>query len=98
MTYTFRDAMAEILPHVMPEYFWQKSSDGQLEFAVPAWDVQSVEYDVALSLHKAPLSDKINIRTITRGLSNPDDCEFPIYESAGLIPTVSVRFQKGFES
>jgi Asp-tRNA(Asn)/Glu-tRNA(Gln) amidotransferase A subunit family amidase len=71
MTYTFRDAMAEILPHVMPEYFWRKSSDGELEFAVPGWDVTSVDYDVALSLHKAPLSDKINLRNITRGLSNP---------------------------
>jgi Asp-tRNA(Asn)/Glu-tRNA(Gln) amidotransferase A subunit family amidase len=71
MTYTFQDAMAEILPHVMPQYFWRKSADGQLEFAVPGWDVQSVDYDVALSLRKAPLSSKINIRTITSGLSNP---------------------------
>ena len=71
MTYTFRDAMSEILPHVMPEYFWRKSNDGQLEFAVPEWDVTSVDYDVALSLRKAPLSDRINIRTITQGLSNP---------------------------
>ena len=71
MTYTFRDAMSEILPHVMPEYFWRKSNDGQLEFAVPGWDVTSVDYDVALSLRKAPLSDRINIRTITQGLSNP---------------------------
>jgi Asp-tRNA(Asn)/Glu-tRNA(Gln) amidotransferase A subunit family amidase len=71
MTYTFQDAMAEILPHTMPEYFFRKSNNGELQFAVPGWDVTSVEYDVALSLHKAPLSDKINIRTITSGLSNP---------------------------
>jgi Asp-tRNA(Asn)/Glu-tRNA(Gln) amidotransferase A subunit family amidase len=71
VTYTFRDAMAEILPHTMPEYFFRKSNAGALEFAVPGWDVTSVDYDVALSLHKAPLSDKINIRTITGGLSNP---------------------------
>ncbi|PWT75192.1 MAG: amidase [Proteobacteria bacterium] len=71
MTYSFRDAMAEILPHVMPEYFWRKASNGQLEFAVPGWDVRTVDYDVALSLHKAPLSDKINIRSIAKGLSNP---------------------------
>jgi Asp-tRNA(Asn)/Glu-tRNA(Gln) amidotransferase A subunit family amidase len=71
MTYTFREAMAEILPHVMPEYFWRKNAKGELDFAVPRWDVTSVDYDVALSLHKAPLSDKINLRTITTGLANP---------------------------
>src|SRR5581483_3093936 len=71
MTYTFRDAIAEILPHTVPEYFWRKTEAGELEFAVPGWDVQSVDYDVALSLHQAPLSDKINIRSITKGLSNP---------------------------
>lgn len=38
---------------------------------MPGWDVTSVDYDVALSLHQAPLSDKINIRTITSGLANP---------------------------
>lgn len=73
MTYTFRDAMAEILPHTVPEYFWRKASNGELEFAVPGWDVRSVEYDVALSLHKAPLSDKINIRSIAKGYTNPSN-------------------------
>ena len=71
MTYTFQDAMAEILPHTMPEYFWRKASTGELEFAVPGWDVQSLDYAVALSLRKAPLSEKINLRSITDGLSNP---------------------------
>jgi Asp-tRNA(Asn)/Glu-tRNA(Gln) amidotransferase A subunit family amidase len=63
--------MAEILPHVMPEYFYRKNAAGELTFAVPGWDVTSVDYDVALSLHQAPLSDKINIRSITTGLTNP---------------------------
>ena len=71
MSYTFKDAMSEILPHVVPEYFWRKDASGELAFAVPGWDVTSVEYAVALSLRQAPLSDKINIRTITAGLSNP---------------------------
>ncbi len=35
MTYTFQDAMAEILPVHAPEYFWQRTPDDQLEFAVP---------------------------------------------------------------
>ena len=76
MTYTFQDAMAEILPHTVPEYFWRKSDKGELEFAVPGWDVRSVEYDVALSLHKAPLSEKINLRSIPKGYTNPSSVFF----------------------
>ena len=71
MTYTFQDAMAEILPHAVPEYFWKKNAKGELEFAVPGWDVTSVEYAVALSLHKAPLSPKITLRNIQKGYTNP---------------------------
>jgi Asp-tRNA(Asn)/Glu-tRNA(Gln) amidotransferase A subunit family amidase len=70
MKYTFQDAFAEILPHNAPEYFWQKVS-GELEFAVPGWDVRTVDYAVALSLHKAPLSNKINLRRISARLANP---------------------------
>src|SRR6185369_13570663 len=62
--YTFADALAEILPNNVPEYFWQKTVDGQLEFAVPGWDVTSPQYLVALSRHKAPLSPKLNLRRI----------------------------------
>jgi amidase len=75
MTYTFRDAMAEILPHTVPEFFFKRAgsgragraksaANGELEYAVPGWDVRTIDYDVALELHKAPLSDKINLRTI----------------------------------
>ena len=71
MKYTFQDAMAEVLPHTVPELFWQMT-DGKLSYAVPGWDVKSVDYDVALSLHQAPLSDKLNLRTITRtGMADP---------------------------
>ncbi len=70
MKYTFQDALAEILPHNAPEYFWQKVSN-ELEFAVPGWDVRTVDYAVALSLHKAPLSSKINLRRISAKLANP---------------------------
>jgi Asp-tRNA(Asn)/Glu-tRNA(Gln) amidotransferase A subunit family amidase len=71
MAYTFQDAMAEILPQTMPEYFWRKTSTGELTFAVPGWDVTSLNYAIALSLHEAPLSEKINLRSITDGLTNP---------------------------
>jgi Asp-tRNA(Asn)/Glu-tRNA(Gln) amidotransferase A subunit family amidase len=71
MKYTFQDAFAEILPHHLPEYFWQTTESGELEFAVPGWDVRSVDYTVALATGKAPLSEKINLRSITERLSTP---------------------------
>ncbi len=67
--YTFADALAEILPSNVPEYFWQKTADGKLEFAVSGWDVTSPEYLVALSRHKAPLSPKVNLRRIFKSAS-----------------------------
>jgi amidase len=73
LKYTFQDAFAEILPHNAPEYFWLTGDDGKLEFAVPGWDVRTVDYLMALTLGKAPLSDKINLRRISGdGLTNPD--------------------------
>ncbi len=70
MRYTFQDAFAEILAHNAPEYFWQTTSSGELEFAVPGWDVRTVDYAIALALGEAPLSDKVNLRRISRGLDN----------------------------
>src|SRR5579862_9566800 len=51
MKYTFQDAFAEILPQTMPEYFWQKTPSGELEFAVPGFDVRSLRYALAVALH-----------------------------------------------
>ena len=70
MKYTFADAFAEILPISAPEYFFQKTEDGQLEFAVPGYDVTSRDYLVKLSLHQAPLSPKLNIRRILSGIDD----------------------------
>jgi Asp-tRNA(Asn)/Glu-tRNA(Gln) amidotransferase A subunit family amidase len=70
MKYTFRDAFAEILAHNVPEYFWQTTASGELEFAVPGWDVRTVDYAIALALGKAPLSEKLNLRRISSGLDN----------------------------
>jgi hypothetical protein len=72
MKYTFEDAFREILPRNVPEYFWQKTADGKLEFAVPGWDVTSLDYLVAVAAGKAPLSDKLNLRRIARNLGNPN--------------------------
>jgi Asp-tRNA(Asn)/Glu-tRNA(Gln) amidotransferase A subunit family amidase len=70
MTYTFADAFAEILPVSAPEFFFQKTSDGALEFAVPGYDVTSRDYLVKLSLHQAPLSPKLNMRRIFSGIDD----------------------------
>jgi Asp-tRNA(Asn)/Glu-tRNA(Gln) amidotransferase A subunit family amidase len=71
MKYTFQDAFAEIMPHHLPEYFWQTTESGELEFAVPGWDVRTVDYTVALALGTAPLSDELNLRRVTSGLTTP---------------------------
>src|SRR5579883_515639 len=70
MKYTFQDAFAEILAHNVPEYFWQKTKSGELEFAVPGWDVTSVDYAIALAMGKAPLSPKLNLRRISSQLDS----------------------------
>jgi amidase len=70
MRYTFEDAFAEILAHNVPEYFWQKDRNGALEFAVPGWDVTSVDYAIALAMGDAPLSERINLRRISSGMDN----------------------------
>jgi amidase len=70
MKYTFRDGIAEILAHNVPEYFWQTRPDGELRFAVPGWDVRTVDYAIALALGQAPLSPDINLRSLSSGLDN----------------------------
>ena len=67
MKYTFQQAFAEILPHNVPEFFWERTASGELEFAVPGWDVTTVDYAVALATGKAPLSEKLTLRRIANG-------------------------------
>ena len=64
MEYTFQDALAEILPIHMPEYFSTTTADGALEFAVPGHDVTSTLYLVQLAEGDAPLSPRINLRRV----------------------------------
>ena len=71
LKYTFQDAIAEILPSTAPEYFWQKTRSGELEFAVPGWDVTTVDYAVALATGKAPLSPKLNTAAHRQGARQP---------------------------
>ena len=65
MEYTFQDALAEILPIHMPEYFSTTTADGALEFAVPGHDVTSKRYLVQLAEGAAPLSPRVNLRRVT---------------------------------
>ena len=72
MKYTFQDAIREIFPPNVPEYFSQKTADGKLEFAVPGWDVTSVDYLTALMLGKAPLSPKLSLRRTFKSASHTE--------------------------
>lgn len=78
MKYTFADAFSEVLPISAPEYFFRKDSDGALEFAVPGYDVTSRDYLVKLSLLRAPLSPKLNMRSILSGLDDGGRNDFMI--------------------
>ena len=66
MEYTFQDALAEILPIHMPEYFSKTTDAGALEFAVPGHDVTTKRYLVQVGEGKAPLSPNLNLRRVTR--------------------------------
>ena len=65
MVYTFQDALAEILPIHMPEYFHKTTRAGALEFAVPGHDVTSKRYLVQVAEGAAPLSPDLNLRRVT---------------------------------
>ncbi|MET0658626.1 MAG: amidase family protein [Steroidobacteraceae bacterium] len=78
MKYTFADAFSEVLPISAPEYFFQKTTDGKLEFDVPGYDVTSRDYLVKLSLRQAPLSPKLNMRRIFSELDDGGRNDFMI--------------------
>jgi Asp-tRNA(Asn)/Glu-tRNA(Gln) amidotransferase A subunit family amidase len=78
MEYTFADAFSEVLPISAPEYFFQKTSDGKLEFEVPGYDVTARDYLVKLSLRQAPLSPQLNLRRIFSGIDDGGRDDFMI--------------------
>lgn len=61
LTFTFADALSELMPRMMPEVFTRRDRHGALLFAVPGHDVTSYEYLKRLSRREAPLTDKITI-------------------------------------
>ena len=100
MKYTFQQALAEILPVHMPEYFTShvgetarggfdggedvgaaKLSD-QLQFAVPSQDIASRDYIANLAEGKVPLSDKLNLRSVS---ASPQIDSFPYHMEQYLL-------------
>jgi amidase len=75
MTYTFQQALAEILPAHMPEYLVQKVEDKQI-FAVPGYDISHRDYMTLASLGRAPIAEHLNIRTIN---SSPRTSSFSLH-------------------
>lgn len=75
MTYTFQQALAEILPLHMPEYLTQVVEKKQT-FEVPGYDISSRDYMAKVSLGQAPLAEKLNIRTVT---SSPRTASFSLH-------------------
>lgn len=77
MKYTFQDAFAETIAINAPEYFFQEDH-GELEFAVPGYDVRTRDYMVKLALHQAPLSPKLNMRRILGELDDTERTSFMV--------------------
>jgi len=71
MQYTFQDALAETIAFTAPEYLLQKKN-GELEFAVPGYDITSRDYLLKLSMRQAPLSPNLNMRRIQSGMDDND--------------------------
>ncbi|MEP6919412.1 MAG: amidase family protein, partial [Acidobacteriota bacterium] len=68
MTYTFQQALAEILPFHMPEYLQRPGrGGGPLPYAVPNADVTTRDYMVKAGEGQAAWSDKLNIRSVNNG-------------------------------
>jgi amidase len=70
LTYTFQQALAEILPVHMPELLVKKDAKGALMFAVPGFDITKRDYMVKAAEGLAPLSEALNLRSINDGPSS----------------------------
>ena len=71
LTYTFADALSELLPRFMPEVFTRRDKDGKLFFDVPGYDVTSYDYLMKLSNRQAPLTSKVNITNFASFAATP---------------------------
>jgi Asp-tRNA(Asn)/Glu-tRNA(Gln) amidotransferase A subunit family amidase len=80
--YTFQDAMAEILPVLLPEYVAQKDKEGALKFAVAGYDVSQRGWAVLAAEGRAPLSPDINLRSVN---SSPGTASFGYHMEQYLL-------------
>lgn len=83
LSYSFNDALAELLPRFMPEIFSRRNSKGELIFAVPGYDVTSYDYLLKLSRHEAPLTSAINMTnfaTFGAASCNPSLCPDTVFD------------------
>jgi Asp-tRNA(Asn)/Glu-tRNA(Gln) amidotransferase A subunit family amidase len=71
VTYSFADALSELLPRFMPEVFARKDADGKLFFDVPGYDVTSYDYLLALSNRRAPLTAKVDMTNFATFAATP---------------------------
>ncbi|WP_028009117.1 amidase family protein [Solimonas flava] len=71
LRYSFSDALAELLPNLMPELFSRRDPSGKLYFAVPGWDVTSADYLLKLSRHEAPLTAAVDITNFAGFAATP---------------------------
>jgi amidase len=71
LTYTFSDALSELLPRFMPEIFTRRDEKGALLFAVPGYDVTSYDYLLKLSKRQAPLTSAVDITNFGEFAASP---------------------------
>lgn len=71
LSYTFTDALSELLPRFMPEVFSRRDEGGHLWFDVPGYDVTSYDYLLKLSRLEAPLTPAVNIVNFQRFAAIP---------------------------
>jgi amidase len=101
MKYTFQQALAEILPAHMPEYFTSRVGEtarggfegfgedvsagkqpDELQYAMPGQDIASRDYIAKLAEGKVPLSDKLNLRSVS---ASPQIDSFPYHMEQYLL-------------
>ncbi|MEJ1961885.1 MAG: amidase family protein [Gammaproteobacteria bacterium] len=83
LTYTFADALSELLPRFMPDIFTRKDKSGKLYFDVAGYDVTSYDYLMKLSNRKAPLTSKVDITNFASFAATPcatSSCSDTLFE------------------
>lgn len=70
-TFTFADALSELLPRLMPEVFSRRNPKGELWFDLPGYDVTSYDYLLKLSRREAPLTPALRMSNFASFAATP---------------------------